>query len=141
MGGTIARHIPISLDRRVRERARNRCEYCGIAQTGQEATFHVDHVQPRADGGATRYENLALACVSCSLRKGARTKAADPETGDWAPLYSPRRGEWQGHFRVTDACVIVGLTATGRATVEALQLNRLLAVAIRREERGRGRYP
>ncbi|MBN1609375.1 MAG: HNH endonuclease [Polyangiaceae bacterium] len=132
--------MPVSLDRRVRERAGHRCEYCAITQTGQEATFHIDHVQPRAHGGATSYANLALACVSCSLRKGARTSASDPNTGESVAIYSPRRDEWRTHFRVTDTCLILGLTPTGRATVEALQMNRLLAVAIRREERIRGRY-
>jgi hypothetical protein len=46
-------HIPLPLQRRVRDRADNRCEYCGISQSGQEATFHVDHVQPRRDGTFT----------------------------------------------------------------------------------------
>ena len=26
-------------------RAGNRCEYCQLSQLGQEAMFHVDHVQ------------------------------------------------------------------------------------------------
>ena len=136
-----SRNIPASLDRRVRNRAGNRCEYCRIAQTGQEATFHIDHIRPRAEGGPNSYDNLALACVSCSLRKGARTQILDPNTGESVTIFSPRSNDWWTHFRVTDACLIVGLTPTGRATVEALQLNRLLAVAIRREERVRGRYP
>ena len=83
-------HIPVSLQRRVRLRASERCEYCRIAQVGQEATFHVDHVMPQAAGGVTSLENLALACVSCSLRKGARTTAIDPGTGDAAQLFHPR---------------------------------------------------
>ncbi|WP_437785618.1 HNH endonuclease [Sorangium sp. So ce1097] len=73
--------VPAALQRRVRERAANRCEYCRLSQAGQEATFHVDHVQPRQEGGLTTLENLALACVSCSLRKGARTHGEDPLTG------------------------------------------------------------
>jgi hypothetical protein len=82
-------HIPVSLQRRVRLRANERCEYCRISQVGQEATFHVDHVMPQAAGGVTSLENLALACVSCSLRKGARTTAIDPATGDAAQLFHP----------------------------------------------------
>ncbi len=50
-------------------RAGDRCEYCGLSQVGQEATFHIDHVVPQAARGPTTAENLALACVSCSLRK------------------------------------------------------------------------
>ena len=133
--------VPASLDRRVRDRAGGRCEYCRLAQVAQEATFHIDHVQPHAAGGTTTFENLALACVSCSLRKGARIQVPDPETGEIVRLFSPRSDVWDEHFRTTDACIIVGTTEVGRATVEALSMNRLLAVAIRREEQQRGRYP
>jgi len=92
------RHVPASLERRVRERATNCCEYCGIAQAGQEATFHIDLVLPRTAGGPTTYENLALASVSRSLCKGARTEARDPETDETVPLYSPRGAQtkWSG---------------------------------------------
>ena len=39
-----SRHVPASLDRRVRERAGGCCEYCRLAQVSQEATFHIDHL-------------------------------------------------------------------------------------------------
>ena len=136
-----SRHVPASLDRRVRDRAGGRCEHCRLAQVAQEATFHIDHVQPKAAGGTTTFENLALACVSGSLRKGARTQVPDLETGEIVRLFSPRRDVWDEHFRMTDASVVVGTTEVGQATVEARSLNRLLAVAIRREEQQRGRYP
>jgi len=90
--------VPISLQRRVRLRAGDRCEYCRIAQASQEATFHVDHVVPRMAGGGTSLENLALACVSCSLRKGARTTAIDPVTGDTTQIFHPRLYAWSEHF-------------------------------------------
>src|SRR5205085_2100629 len=73
--------IPLRLKRRVWSRARGRCEYCGLAQAGQEATFHIDHIIPETRGGATTLENLALACVSCSLRKESREMVGDPQTG------------------------------------------------------------
>jgi 5-methylcytosine-specific restriction endonuclease McrA len=69
--------IPANLRRQVMTRAANCCEYCGLAQTGQEATFHIDHVVPVVAGGQSISENLALACVSCSLRKGARLASVD----------------------------------------------------------------
>src|SRR5262245_28031042 len=97
-----ADHIPLSLQRRVRDRAKNRCEYCGLSQDGQEATFHVDHVRPRRDGGPTVSMNLALACVSCSLRKGARTTATDGETGQSVEVFNPRDHHWIEHFQLTD---------------------------------------
>jgi hypothetical protein len=32
-------------------RAKNCCEYCGLSQVEQEATFHVDHIYPISKGG------------------------------------------------------------------------------------------
>ncbi|MFM6201060.1 MAG: HNH endonuclease [Dolichospermum sp.] len=40
----------------------------------------MDHIIPVVAGGATTSDNLALACVSCSLRKSARQSVTDPET-------------------------------------------------------------
>jgi hypothetical protein len=133
--------IPTSLQRRVRLRAGDRCEYCRLAQAGQEATFHVDHVVPRVAGGQTVMENLALACVSCSLRKGSRISAIDPTTGDMTQLFHPRNHAWSDHFAAGASGEIQGLTAMGRGTVVALSMNRVLAVRIRREERFRDRWP
>jgi len=133
--------IPIHLRRQVIQRAVNHCEYCGLSQAGQEAAFHVDHIVPVAARGATSPANLALACVSCSLRKGSRQKAVDPRANETVDLYHPRRNAWRLHFRWDGNGRIVGLTATGRATVAALSMNRSLAVAIRREEIVRGRQP
>ena len=132
--------IPAHLQRLVVRRAGSRCEYCGLSQEGQEARFHVDHVTPVAHRGETVEGNLALACVSCSLRKAARQRACDPQTGAEAALFNPRVDRWEEHFR-WDGGRILGLTPTGRATVEALKMNRLLILAIRAEETLRGRHP
>ena len=43
------------------------CRYCG-----REAT-EVDHVEPRARGGATSPRNLVAACRPCNKTKGIRT--------------------------------------------------------------------
>lgn len=133
-------YIPAVLRRLVIERADDRCEYCGLAQASQVATFHIDHVEPVAAGGATTEDNLALACVSCSLRKGARQSAIDPLTGEEAPIFNPRTERWGEHFR-WDELRVIGLTATGRATVDALALNRPAILLIREEETYRGRHP
>lgn len=134
------RQIPASLRRLVIQRAANRCEYCGLAQAGQSATFHIDHILPVVAGGATSADNLALACVSCSLRKSARQSAIDPDTGADALLYNPRKERWGTHFRWEDVYV-VGLTPAGRATVAALQINRPVILAIRAEEKVFRRHP
>jgi 5-methylcytosine-specific restriction endonuclease McrA len=98
------------LRRAILRRAGGRCEDSGLAQAGQEAQFHVDHIVPVADGGASSLENLALACISCSLRKGARRTALDPQTEKPAPLFHPRRQAWSDHFRWA-ASKVVGRTA------------------------------
>jgi hypothetical protein len=128
------------LRRIVAKRARHRCEYCRLSQTGQEATFHVDHVLPRAAGGSTVLDNLALACVSCSLYKEARRSAVDPKTGRRVLLFHPRKQRWSDHFNWS-SFKVAGKTASGRATVLLLRLNRPLSVAIRQEEQARGRHP
>jgi hypothetical protein len=132
--------ISPSLHAEVVLRAGNRCEYCRLSQLGQEAAFHLDHVVPRAAGGPTSVDNLALACVSCSLRKWAKQAALDPESGEEVSLFNPRRQAWSDHFRWEDESV-VPLTPTGRATADALAMNRPLILAIRREEAARGRHP
>jgi hypothetical protein len=81
-----------------------------------------------------------LACVSCSLRKGARQALEDLVTGEMVAVFNPRQQVWQDHF-AWDGVQIVGLTATGRATIQALDLNRSTMLAIRLEEEVLGRHP
>lgn len=134
------RYIPARLRRLVLGRSDERCEYCRLSQAGQEASFHIDHVTPVAVGGQTAPDNLALACVSCSLRKGARQTAVDPNTKREVALFNPRRDLWAEHF-AWRGVRLAGLTATGRATIKLLALNRPLILAIRREEAALGRHP
>jgi len=134
------RHIPVFLRKLVIRRACNRCEYCLLSQEGQEATFHIDHVIPVAEGGQTVSENLALACVSCSLRKGARKFVRREDTGVMVSIYNPRTDEWNEHFK-WKGFLIEGISPTGTATVQALGLNRRLIVSIREEEYLLGRHP
>ena len=100
----------------------------------------MDHIHLVAEGGEIALENLALACVSCSLRKGARIKARDPQTGREASLFHPRRQVWAEHL-AWKGNRVTGLTPTGRATMDLLKMNRALIVAIRAEESLHGRHP
>ena len=132
--------IPAALRRLVIQRAKNRCEYCGISQVGQVATFHIDHIVPVVAGGETTAENLALACVSCSLRKGAKQDLKDLETGEVVSIFNPRQRLWKEHF-TWNGVQVAGLTPMGRATVQALDLNRATMMTIREEEELLGRHP
>ena len=127
------------LRKEVVNRAGHRCEYCRLSQTGQEATFHLDHIHPVTEGGETTLENLALACVSCSLRKGARRRVRDPISKRNVALFHPRLQEWSDHF-IWKGCRVGGLTPTGRATIDLLKMNRILAIEIRAEEIVIGRH-
>jgi len=137
----MSRHIPSELVRQVRLRAKETCEYCQLPQFSQEATFHVDHIQPRVAGGATAIENLALACVTCSLRKAARQRLRDPRSRKLVPIFHPRKHLWSDHFVWTGSFRLRGKTGTGRATIEALGMNRSAVIGIRQRLADLGRVP
>lgn len=133
-------HIPVFLKKLVTRRAGNRCECCQLSQKGQEATFHVDHIVLLAAGGETSAENLALACVSCSLRKGAKEFVFDELTGREIRIFNPRKDSWEGHFE-WNGTILKGKTEKGEATIKLLNLNRKLILAIREEEILLKRHP
>jgi hypothetical protein len=106
----------------------------------QGATFHIEHVIPQCKGGGSDLENLALACPGCNLRKASRIAAIDPATGEEVHLFHPVRQLWWEHFRF-NGYEIEGLTAVGRATVDALNLNHARRQRIREVEEAFGLYP
>ena len=116
-------YLPIDVAGRVRDAARNRCGYCLSPQHLVLARLEIEHIVPRSRGGSNDESNLWLSCPLCNRHKANRISAADPETGQEVPLFDPRRQRWSEHFRWTpDGLRVVGLTPTGRATVEALHL-------------------
>ena len=97
---------------------------------------------PRSQGGVTSLENLALACQGCNNHKYNKTKSGDPVTNQLVDLFHPRIQRWREHFTWDERFErIIGLTATGRATVEALQLNRLELINLRRLLYAAGEHP
>ncbi len=111
------------LRRRVRIRAKDRCEYCGIHQDFSPlASLQIEHIRPIKHGGRDEEDNLGLACIDCNLAKSSNVAGFDPETGELTPLYHPRQQRWDDHFRVAGP-FIIGMTAIGRTTVEVLNMN------------------
>lgn len=107
----------------VRERAGNRCEYCGLHQDHSPlATLQIEHVNPRKHGGTDTIENLALACIDCNLSKSSNIAGRDPQSSGIIALFDPRRDVWADHFQFSGA-YIVGTTAIGRATIAVLNMN------------------
>jgi len=95
--------------------------------------LEIDHIIPVAAGGSSEEDNLWLACPRCNVYKGDQTSVWDGETGESAPIFDPRRQRWDDHFAWQQGgLIIAGLTPTGRATVEALQMNNAFVVRSRR---------
>jgi hypothetical protein len=121
------------LRRRVGQRAQYLCEYCHTLMdfTGHE--FTVDHIIPKVRGGTSDFANLCFCCFWCNNYKQARTHVRDPRTSRLVPLFHPRRDRWGDHFRWSPTFTrVIGRTATGRATINALRLNRPGLVRARR---------
>lgn len=117
----------------IAEQARNYCEYCRSSADFATQSFSVEYIIPVSRGGETTLHNLALACPGCNGHKYNKMEAVDPVDGRVVPLYNPRRQSWKDHFRWNeDFTYIVGLTPTGRVTVNVLQMNRSGVVNIRR---------
>lgn len=126
----------------VRSRARSRCEYCRSQERFATQSFSVEHIIPTQAGGDGEPENLALACQGCNNHKYIKTHALDPVTGELVRLFHPRQQAWLDHFIWSyDFTWIIGLTPTGRATVEALRLNREGLVNLRRALFAVGEHP
>jgi 5-methylcytosine-specific restriction endonuclease McrA len=56
-----------ALDRRVRQRAGGRCEYCRLPQAGTQVPFEIDHIIARKHRGPTTAGNLAVSCYYCNI--------------------------------------------------------------------------
>ncbi len=135
-------YLPAHIRRQVRERARGRCEYCRSQLAYSPDPFVVEHIVPLVHGGTNDLANLACACGGCNGIKYAAIAAYDALTQTTVPLFHPREQNWHEHFTWSpDYTHILGLTATGRATLDRLQLNRANVVNLRRVLRLAGEHP
>ncbi len=133
--------ISDNLRQQVIERARERCEYCQTQQIIVVA-MEIDHIVPESTGGETNLDNLCLACVGCNGFKLDFQIGIDPDTEKESPLFNPRTQNWHEHFKWNDDGLnIIGLTATGRATVVRLRMNRDAVVNSRRRWVEAGWHP
>ncbi|MDQ3814461.1 MAG: HNH endonuclease [Armatimonadota bacterium] len=134
--------VPAAWERIIAERAGGCCEYCRSQEQFSPQSFSIEHITPRARGGPTALDNLALSCQGCNGHKATKVSARDPNSDEEVPLFDPRHQRWQDHFAWNeDFTLMIGLTPTGRATVEALRLNRAGVVNLRRALRRTGQHP
>ena len=129
-----------ALERLVWRRAKGRCEYCHLPQDFAPLPHEIDHIIARKHHGPTVAGNLALSCYFCNSYKGPNLSGVDPETGRVVRLFHPRKDSWKKHFR-WDGPRLVGLSRSGRATVDVLEINRAEFVALREMLMRIGVYP
>lgn len=134
--------IPARVRRQVQERAKGLCEYCRTPDNFSVSSFHCEHIIPQKAGGTNALENLAWACPRCNHHKHAKTHAQDPQTGQRVPLFNPRQKKWNRHFMWSEELLhIIGRTRTGRATVQALNMNIPQRINLRKALQSLGVHP
>lgn len=79
-------------------RDRGVCFYCGTFLTKGHPLRTVDHVIPRAKGGANRMWNLVVACKPCNRDKGDR----EPTSEELAVIM-PRKAWGETHVALGQA--------------------------------------
>lgn len=138
----MSRTVTASQRRQVIARANGVCEYCQSPQQYAVQSFECEHIYPLSRGGKSVLDNLALSCGGCNRSKASKTEGVDPETGLSVGLFNPRRQLWAEHFVWNnDFSLIIGLTATGRTTIQTLRLNRPGLVNLRRVLLLAGEHP
>ena len=125
----------------VRQRALQRCEYCLLPQSAARLfCFHIEHIRAKQHGGQDAEPNLALACPDCNAHKGPNLTSVDSLTDTVVPLFHPRTDNWDDHFERLGS-VILGVTPTGRATVELLNMNEAERVDMREKLLANDEWP
>ena len=124
--------VSTELKNQVIARAKGCCEFCRAQLRYSPNSFHVEHYIPVSLGGSSRTENLTLACPQCNLHKAIKIEAIDPVTEQKVQIFHPRQMKWDDHFRWSDDTLyMIGISPTGRATVELLQTNHENLVSLR----------
>lgn len=132
--------ISAALRREVRERARERCEYCLLAESQDFFPHEPDHLIALKHHGETLSANLALACFECNRLKGPNIASLDPLTGELVALFNPRTQNWSEHIQLNGG-QIIPLTPTGRATERLLGMNLPDRLKLRERRAVLGLYP
>jgi 5-methylcytosine-specific restriction endonuclease McrA len=124
--------ISEKLKNKIRQQAKNRCGYCLLPQSLNPTILEIEHLLATANSGTDAEENLWLACRLCNGYKGVQTTAIDPQTNQSIALFNPRTQDWNKHFKWNEE-KIIGKTACGRATIQALKLNNEIILPVRKK--------
>jgi hypothetical protein len=134
--------IPQKLRQEVERRAKGLCEYCRSNSAATDSPYDIDHINPKSQGGSDSAENLAFSCRGCNINKYNKIKAIDPLSKKEVSLFNPRNDTWYEHFSWSeDYTLVIGRSRIGRATVEALRLNRPSLIGLRISRHKDGKHP
>lgn len=138
----MAAYISKEICKQVRAVDNGRCAYCQTSEANSGIPLSFDHIQPRAKGGLSILENLCQACRPCNEHKSDQTEAIDPLSNRIVTLFNPRGHHWADHFTWDATGIhILGLTAIGRATIIALDMNNATIKPARRRWVAAGWHP
>jgi hypothetical protein len=134
--------ISANFKRFIVERSHGYCEYCKCSSDFSTEPFSMEHIIPRSKQGSDDLENLAYACIGCNIYKSDKIEALDILSQTIASLFNPRTMQWDEHFTWDESLTgMLGKTAIGRATIEALKLNRRPIKNLRRALIAIGEHP
>lgn len=129
----MAKYISKADRQTVKSRAKGYCEYCFSKEEFCPDSFSMEHIIPLAKNGTNSLDNLANSCQGCNNFKYTTIEVLDNVTGEYFPLYNPRKHNWTEHFKWSEnGLKIIGISPIGRITVELLKLNREGVVNLRR---------
>lgn len=135
-------YLNVELRRELLQADGRGCAYCQTTESNSGQPMVIDHIIPESRGGKTQFDNLCFSCRRCNEFKGATVQAIDPLTGETTPLFHPRRHRWHDHFDWDlFGARIIGLTAVGRATIVALNMNNPVITNARRRWISVGWHP
>src|SRR5262249_13722717 len=96
-----------------------RCVYSGAT----DLPLQIEHIVPKARGGADRVSNLTLACHACNVAKGTQTAAACGHPQVQAQATAPRKDaaavnttRWALYHRLLATGLPVDVGTGGRST-------------------------
>ena len=126
-------YVSAALRSKIRRKFYGACAYCRSPENLMGVIFEIDHIIPLVEGGKTHEENLCLCCPTCNRYKATHVAAIEPLTNKLYALFHPVYEKWDDHFYWNNnASILICKTATGRATIELLRINRSVLVELRK---------
>lgn len=133
-------YISVKLQRLIRNRANNCCEYCRLYEDDSFFSHEIDHIISKKHRGTDDEDNLCLSCFNCNRFKGSDIGSIDVETDKFAYLFNPRTMLWDDHFELDNGS-ITPLTPIGRVSAFLLRFNSENRIDKRKELIPLKRYP